>query len=365
MRPNDIIDYVPSPGFGEPRRGGPLFDPATLITGGISLGTSLLGGLFGSSASKKAAAQQQAAIQQAQSQIQGGMRNAQTGESTGVSEANSQITNGVRGATGTLADVFGQQRGVLQPYLDAGTQGVTSLADWFKPGGGGTTQFSYSGDDLKNDPGYQFQLEQGQKATERLASAHGNLLGGGTLKSLAQFGQGLASTSYGDAYNRALKTFQTNHDNTLQGYMALAGLGQNATSQFNSAAQNYGNGTAGYQFQGGTATGGNILHGADFNADIDMDGGRSLADLFTQQGNSQAAGTVGAANAWTGALNGAGKGLAGAYQTSTLGNFMKTFGGGMQGAPAGAGTGSVAGMVPPMPYQIGPAPTLPVKAGGF
>ncbi len=360
MRLNDIIDYVPSPGFGESRRG-PLFDPVSLIAGGVSAGTSLLGGLFGSSAAKKAAQQQAQASQQAQGVISNSVINSQAGESKGVEEANNQISSGVAGANSTLADVFSGQRANLQPYLNAGAQGTTSLADWFKPGGGGTTQFSYSGSDLENDPGYQFQRDQGTKATERLAAAHGGLLGGGTLKSLAQFGQGLASTSYDQAYKRALDTFQTNHNNTLQGYMALAGLGQTATGQYNQAAENYGNTTAGNQFQGGMATGTNILHGADVNVNTGMAGAHSIADLITGAGNAQAAGTVGSSNAWSNALTGIGKGIGGA---ATLSSFNKGFGG-MSPAPAGAGAGSVYGMAPgPLPMSIGTPPVVPSYPGG-
>ncbi|MFD1216417.1 hypothetical protein [Microbulbifer celer] len=51
-------------------------------------------------------------------------------------------------------------------------------------------------------PDYQFRLEQGEQALERGAAARGMNLSGATLKDLNRFGQGLASTEYGNWYNR-------------------------------------------------------------------------------------------------------------------------------------------------------------------
>jgi hypothetical protein len=43
-----------------------------------------------------------------------------------------------------------------------------------------------------------------------------------------------------------------------------------------------------------------------------------MADLYTGAGNAQAAGTVGSANAWTGALGGVANGISSAYGLKTL-----------------------------------------------
>lgn len=78
-----------------------------------------------------------------------------------------------------------QQRNVdlLSPFLSAK----------FEPG------------DLTQDPGYQFQLAQGNKALDRTQSARGNYFSGDALRAAQDYGQGLASTTYGDAYNRFLQ----------------------------------------------------------------------------------------------------------------------------------------------------------------
>ena len=88
-----------------------------------------------------------------------------------------------------------------------GTYGNYPLGGSVAPGAGGTgwTQ-PFQGltlDQLRNTPGYQFAQEQGQKAITGSAAARGTLLTGGTMKSLARFGTGLADQTFGDAYGRA------------------------------------------------------------------------------------------------------------------------------------------------------------------
>lgn len=101
-------------------------------------------------------------------------------------------------------------------------------------------------------PGYQFTLGQGQQALENSAAARGGLLSGNTAQALDQYSQGLASTTYGDTYNRALQQyqqaynqFQTGQANQYNRYANLAGVGQTAAGQLassgSSAAGNIGN----------------------------------------------------------------------------------------------------------------------------
>lgn len=51
-------------------------------------------------------------------------------------------------------------------------------------------------------PDYQFRLNEGRDLREGSAAAKGMLLSGATLKDLDRYGQGLASTEYGNWYNR-------------------------------------------------------------------------------------------------------------------------------------------------------------------
>lgn len=65
--------------------------------------------------------------------------------------------------------------------------------------------------DAQNEPGFAFQLSEGSKALEHSAAAKGILNTGGTLKDIARWSQGLADTTYGNVYNRALNSYQTNY----------------------------------------------------------------------------------------------------------------------------------------------------------
>lgn len=158
---------------------------------------------------------------------------------------------------------------VLQPYLDTGTGALASLNAGEAPGGQFSSKFSLN--DLVQDPGYQFDLQQGNQAVQRSAAAAGTLNSGGTLKAISQYTTGLASNEINNAYQR-YNTDQTNQFNRLYN---LAGLGSGAVNQYDAAATN-------------TA---NTVSNAQYGSDIGS-------------ASAQAAGTVGSANAWNGALQG-------------------------------------------------------------
>jgi hypothetical protein len=138
---------------------------------------------------------------------------------------------------------FGEGRPVWN-VQDGGSGTIGSLA-----GGGGMADGSLiqpwneqfqapSPDQIAKDQSYQFQLGEGLKGIERGAAAKGTLLTGGTLKSLNQFGQGLASTFNDKYYNRALgeyglkkQNFQENQDRPFTKLSQLATLGKPQTMQ--------------------------------------------------------------------------------------------------------------------------------------
>lgn len=61
-----------------------------------------------------------------------------------------------------------------------------------------------------NDPGYQFEMNQGTGALQASAAARGVLNGGGTLKDINAWGQNYASTRVNDVRTRARDTYQLN-----------------------------------------------------------------------------------------------------------------------------------------------------------
>lgn len=102
-------------------------------------------------------------------------------------------------------------------------------------------------EELQATPGYQFQLQQGEQSAQRGAAARGNMLSGAAQKELIRFGQGLASTSFQDAWNRAQSAYQNafNRNQSQKaatfGYLSgMSGSGQNAASNYGNWAVNTG-----------------------------------------------------------------------------------------------------------------------------
>lgn len=82
-------------------------------------------------------------------------------------------------------------------------------------------------DRFRSTPGYQFMLDEGEKAVGRGMAARGLNRSGRTLLELQRHGSGLADQTYGQHYNR------------LTG---IAGVGQTATNAVGAAGQNYATG---------------------------------------------------------------------------------------------------------------------------
>lgn len=129
----------------------------------------------------------------------------------GANRAASTQADAARGAQDVQRDIFNRQVELQEPWRQAGINALGKLQ---------------SGDVMGYmDPSYQFRLSEGLKAMQRTAAARGGLLSGGALKEAQRYGQGLASTEYGNAFNRLA---------------SLAGVGQAATNQLGSAASTYG-----------------------------------------------------------------------------------------------------------------------------
>ncbi|WP_295525635.1 hypothetical protein [uncultured Pseudacidovorax sp.] len=99
-------------------------------------------------------------------------------------------------------------------------------------------EFSFTGQDLQNEPGYLFGRQQGEQGINRAQASRGNFLSGAAMKQLSRYNEDYAGTKFNDAYNRALGTWNTNKSaydsNRDRIYNFLSG--QSTTGQ-NSAAQ--------------------------------------------------------------------------------------------------------------------------------
>lgn len=92
---------------------------------------------------------------------------------------------------------------------------------------------------LQNLPGYQFQFQQGTKATQQDLAARGLLNSGAGLKALTQYGQGVASQYAGQYVN---------------GLQSLAGLGQTANQATGAFGANAANQISSNQIYSGNAS---------------------------------------------------------------------------------------------------------------
>lgn len=154
---------------------------------------------------------------------------------------------------------FDQTQANLSPWMTTGQSALGALSGLFGlgPGGNGTPNTAAMMSALQNFPGYQFTQQQGLQSLDRVAASRGLTLSGAQLKDAQQFGQGLASSTFGQY---------------LSGLQGLSSAGLGAAGSLGSFGQNYAN---------------------------------NAGNMILSAGQAQAAGIVGSANAWTSGLQGA------------------------------------------------------------
>lgn len=111
-------------------------------------------------------------------------------------------TKALRQGMGTLREGYEAAGEQVMPWREAGAQALEQL-----------TQMTFAGPgEITEDPGYQFEVEQGMKGLQRYASARGQLGSGAQKKRIVEFGQGLASTrvrDFLDRYRQRLGDFRS------------------------------------------------------------------------------------------------------------------------------------------------------------
>ena len=164
----------------------------------------------------------------------------------GGNSANSDLQAGIKQARGDINSAYSTAQGYQQPLLQTGMQNLNTLNQNVNNGAYNTSPYSYQTNqfnqsqptgmdnygtqpgqyqqgqfNFQQQPGYQFQLQQGQQAINNSAAAQGNVLSGGTQKALASYSTGLANQSYNTAYNQY-----------VQGQQLGAGIQNQAYNQF-------------------------------------------------------------------------------------------------------------------------------------
>jgi hypothetical protein len=115
-----------------------------------------------------------------------------------------------------------EAQGYMSPYYQAGTGALTKLQSRLNNG--------FNPGDLTQDPGYQFQLEQGNRNLNRSLGAQGALFSGRALTAAQDYGQGLAGQTYQNAFNRYQQENQALANLANTGYDSSARLGDMATT---------------------------------------------------------------------------------------------------------------------------------------
>lgn len=225
------------------------FVTAALITGG----TAIVGGyMAGQGAKKGAQIQADAALRSAALQKE-------MFDTTNAQQAP------YRGAGYNALNQIGQ--------LGSGTYGMygPNGEDIGTGTGTGYLTRQFSPEDFKAgiDPSYNFRLQQGNLATTNMANRAGGVIGGNALQGLTDYGQNLASTEYGNVFNR----FQTQRSNIYNNLASIAGLGQTSLGQTTNAS---------------------------------VQAGSNIGDAYTNVGTALGGGKVAQANAYSGMLQNAG-----------------------------------------------------------
>lgn len=177
---------------------------------------------------------------------------------------------------------YDTQQQEIQPWLKSGTTAINQLAGETVPSFQAPTNVTE-----QNDPGFQFRLQQGQKALEQSAAARGSVLSGATAKAINDYAQGSASSEYGNVYNRAMNEYNTNVLGPYNRLSSLAGVGQQA--QASSAQQ--GQGTA------------NAI------TNIALTSGQQQGNAVQQAAAARASGYASNANIWGSTIGGIGNNI--------------------------------------------------------
>lgn len=164
--------------------------------------------------------------------------------------------------------IYEEQVQRAQPFLTAGTSGTNRLMEYLGIGGDSTAQGygslggGFSIEKFREDPFYQYSLNQGIKDLERTAASRGGLLSGATIRGYKD----VQGKEYENAFNR----YYTGRANTLAPYMSLGNLGTTALGNVLGAGTAYGQGAS---------------------------------EAISGMGNARASGYIGSANALTNAIS--------------------------------------------------------------
>lgn len=334
---------------------------------------SLVGGIIGGNASRRAGDAISSTATAAGNAVgtAGNQASAATSKATdtGVAGINNAI-GGVNAATATgqqnvnaatgqansvAGNLLGGQLSALSPYYAEGGTATGNLQNLAK-----NPFMAPTAEQAQQTPGYQFQLQQGLQGVQQQLGASGGAATGGALKALTQYGQGVASTYYQNAFGNAMNAYNTNVNTNL----AMAGQGLQGASLGQQASENFGNtynqNTMGSQYfnanlgeqgaglglQGSTAAGGLGLQGAQIAGNQNLTGTLDAGNFDMEGANARAGGIAGQGQGYGQAIGGL---------ASTIGGL---FPGGQFQNPFSSQMGPTASAQPGWTGFAAPAPSM-------
>jgi len=167
---------------------------------------------------------------------------------------------GIKESQGYLTDALGQTAGYQQPYADMGLEQTRNLNDLLNSGGFDPGAFQTSAQmpgstNMEQDPGYQFRMQEGQKALlASLAKGAGGQYSPAAAQKLMEYNQGQGSQEYQNMFNRQQTNYANQFNQDLTGYNAarsrlndrytrlqnMSSMGQNAASNLSNIYGTYG-----------------------------------------------------------------------------------------------------------------------------
>ena len=180
-------------------------------------------------------------------------------------------TAGINAGYGQLADLSGQGRQALQTNYAAGLQpfqqnytqsqqGTTALNNALGLNGAQGNAAATAA--FQNNPGYQFQLQQGENAVDANQAKTGQLASGNTNLDLTNYAQGLAGTGW-QQYVQNLQPYLGAANSAATG---IGGLSSGLGNQLNANLTNQGNAAYGAQTSIGNANANAQLAGLNASA---------------------------------------------------------------------------------------------------
>lgn len=131
-------------------------------------------------------------------------------------------------------ELANQQREDFAPWRDIGEQALNQMWEGVQSGAFIPDEFDPSKIDLESDPGYKFRMDQGVEALDKSAASRGRLLSGAQQKALTDYGQGMGSQEYSNAYARYADQYAKESDRRAKQYnilSSISGQGQASAAQ--------------------------------------------------------------------------------------------------------------------------------------